>query len=119
VLPDRERMMALEAADVAIAPDPYDLSGQHVLESFAVGTPVLASARSGAAVDHCRRAHAGLYYANRDEFVDGLRLMMTNDRLREALGRNGRRYVQQHYRWEAVLARFEKLVSKVSSRRGS
>ena len=41
---------------------------------------------------------------------------MTNNRLREALGRNGRRYVQQHYRWDAVLARFEKLVGKVKGR---
>jgi glycosyltransferase involved in cell wall biosynthesis len=116
VLPDRERMMAMEAADVAIAPDPDDLVAEHVLESFAVGTPVLATARNGAAVDHCRRANAGLYYANREEFVGALRAIMTNNRLREALGRNGRRYVQQHYRWDAVLARFEKLVGKVKGR---
>ena len=43
-----------------------------VLESLAVGTPVLASARNEAAVEHCRRANAGLYYANRDEFVEAL-----------------------------------------------
>ena len=113
VLPDRERMVAMEAADVAIVPDPDDLVAERVLESFAVGTPVLASARNGAAVDHCRRANAGLYYANREEFVGALRAIMTNSRLREALGRNGRKYVQQHYRWDVVLARFEKLVTRV------
>jgi glycosyltransferase involved in cell wall biosynthesis len=113
VLPDRERMVAMEAADVAIVPDPDDLIAEQVLESFAVGTPVLASARNGAAVDHCRRGNAGLYYANREEFVAALRAIMTNARLREALGRNGRRYVQQHYRWDVVMARFEKLVGKV------
>jgi glycosyltransferase involved in cell wall biosynthesis len=116
VLPVRERMVAMEAADVAVVPDPDDLVAQHVLESFAVGTPVLASARNGAAVDHCRRANAGLYYANREEFVGALRAIMTNTRLREALGRNGRRYVQEHYRWDAVVARFEKLVGRVTSR---
>jgi glycosyltransferase involved in cell wall biosynthesis len=116
VLPDRERMVAMEAADVAIVPDPDDLLAEQVLESFAVGTPVLASARNGAAVDHCRRANAGLYYANRDEFVAALRTIMTSTRLREALGRNGRRYVQQHYRSDVVLARFEKLVGKVKGR---
>jgi glycosyltransferase involved in cell wall biosynthesis len=109
-------MAALEAADVSIAPDPDDIAAEHVLESFAVGTPVLASARNLAAVEHCRRANAGLYYANRDEFVGALRAMMTNTRLREALGRNGRRYVQQHYRWDAVLARFERLIARVKSR---
>jgi glycosyltransferase involved in cell wall biosynthesis len=98
---------------VTIAPTSEDLLAQSVLESMAVGTPVLASARNDAAVEHCRRAAAGLYYANRDEFVDGLRLMMTNRRLCERLGENGRNYVRQHLRWDAVLGRFERLVSRV------
>jgi glycosyltransferase involved in cell wall biosynthesis len=116
VLPDRERMAAYEAADVTLAPTPDDLLAQPALESFAVGTPVLASARSEAAVEHCRRSNAGLFYANRDEFVEALRLLTTNTRLREALGENGRNYVRQHFRWEHVVGRFERLVTKVKSR---
>lgn len=116
VLPARDRLAALEAADVALAPDPDDLIGQHTLEAMAVGTPVVASARNPAAVEHVRRSNGGLYYANRDEFVEAMRLVMSNDRLREALGRNGRRYAQQHFRWDAVLGRFERLVSRVKPR---
>ena len=70
VLPDRERMVAYEAADVTIAPGSDDPLALSVLESFAVGTPVLACARNAAAVEHCRRAGAGLYYATREEFVE-------------------------------------------------
>ena len=110
IIPDRERMIAYEAAEVTLAPDPDDLLAQSVLESFAVGTPVLASARNEAAVEHCRRANGGLYYATREEFVESLRLMMTNTRLRERLGENGRQYIRQHHRWEAVMGRFERLV---------
>lgn len=110
VLADRDRMIAYEAADVTLAPDPHDLPAQSVLESFAVGTPVLASARNDNAVEHCRRANAGLYYADRDEFVEALRLLITNARLRQRLGENGREYVRQHHRWDAVIGRFERLV---------
>lgn len=113
VLPDRERMVAYEAADVTLAPASDDLLALPLLESLAVGTPVLASARNEAAVEHCRRANAGLYYANRDEFVDGLRMLMTNTRLREKLGENGRQYIRQHYRWDAVMSRFERLIQRV------
>ena len=116
VLPDRERMMAYEAADIAIAPAPDDLLAEAVLESFAVGTPVIASARNPAAVDHCRRANAGLYYGNKEEFVEAMRLVTGNDRLRLRLGENGRNYVKQNYRWDAVLGRFERLISKVRGR---
>ena len=117
VLQERDRLAALEAADVAMAPDPGDLLGEHALEGLAAGTPVLASARSGAAVEHVRRSSGGLYYANRDEFVEAMRLLMSNDRLRGTLGRNGRRYVQQYYRWDAVLGRFERLITRVRAQK--
>src|SRR4029450_2643577 len=113
---DRERMVASEAADVTIAPGSDDPLALSVLESFAVGTPVLACARNAAAVEHCRRAGAGLYYANRQEFVEALRTLMSRVKLREQLGESGRQYVRQYYRWDAVLGRFERLVTSVRSR---
>jgi glycosyltransferase involved in cell wall biosynthesis len=116
VLPDRERMVAYEAADVTIAPGSDDPLALSVLESFAVGTPVLACARNAAAVEHCRRAGAGLYYRNRQEFVEALRTLMTRNKLREQLGESGRQYVRQYYRWDAVLGRFERLVTMVRAR---
>jgi len=116
VLPERERMIAYEAATVTIAPAADDLIAQPLLESLAVGTPVLASARNASAVEHCRRANAGLYYSNRDEFVAALTQLSTNARLRERLGENGRNYIRQHYRWDGVIGRFERLISKVRAR---
>ena len=113
VLPERERMVAYEAADVTIAPASDDLLAQTLLESLAVGTPVLASAANAAAVEHCRKANGGLYYANREEFAEAMQAVMRNTRLRQALGENGRRYVQQNYRWESVLGRFDRLVGRV------
>jgi len=116
VLPDRERMVAYEAADVTIAPGADDPLALSVLESFAVGTPVLACARNAAAVEHCRRSGAGLYYANKQEFVEALRALMSRSKLREQLGANGRQYVRQFYRWDAVLGRFERLITLVRGR---
>ena len=113
VLPERERMIACEAADVTLAPECDDLAATTVLESFAVGTPVLASARNDAAVDYCRRANAGLYYSSRDEFTEALRLLMADPRLRARLGENGRRYIRLNHRWDAVIGRFERLIMRV------
>jgi glycosyltransferase involved in cell wall biosynthesis len=113
VLPERERMIAYEAADLTVAPEPDDSAAIAALESFAVGTPVLASARNAAAADHCRRANAGLYYATRDEFIEALRLLMNDARLRARLGENGRRYIRLNHRWDAVLGRFERLMMRV------
>ena len=116
VASDRERLIAYEAAEVTLAPDPDDVLAQPVLESFAVGTPVLAAARNAAAVEYCRRANAGLCYATREEFVESLQFMMSNPQMRERLGENGRQYIRQHHRWDVVLARFERLIKRLPRR---
>lgn len=115
VLPDRDRMDAYEAAAVTLAPASDDLLATSLLESLAVGTPVLASAGNPAAVEHCRKANAGLYYAGRDEFVDALTVLRTAG-LRDRLGEHGRRYIRTHYQWEAVAGRFERLMTRARAR---
>ena len=44
MLPDEERLHALEAATVVVVPSPYESLSLLALEAFAVGTPVLANA---------------------------------------------------------------------------
>ena len=103
-LSDQERLQALEAATVVVVPSPYESLSLLALESFAVGTPILANARSEVLVDHCHRSNAGLFYADRDEFTECLKLLVADHRLRAAMGRNGRQYVRQNYRWDVILA---------------
>ena len=43
-------------------------------------------------------------------------MLMTRNKLREQLGESGRQYVRQYYRWDAVLGRFERLVTLVRAR---
>ena len=64
-------------------------------------------------MDHCLKSNAGLFYADRDEFVEGLTLLVGDERLRAALGRNGRDYVRHNYRWDVILAKYERMIAKV------
>jgi glycosyltransferase involved in cell wall biosynthesis len=117
LLSDRERLQALEAATVVVVPSPYESLSLLALEALSVGTPVLVNARSAVLVEHCVRSNGGLYYADRDEFVACLKLLVEDERLRRALGANGREYVRKHYRWDVVLAKYERLFAKVRSAR--
>jgi glycosyltransferase involved in cell wall biosynthesis len=112
-LSDQERLQALEAATVVVVPSPYESLSLLALESFAVGTPILANARSEVLVDHCHRSNAGLYYADRDEFIECLKLLIADPHLRESMGRNGRRYVRQNYRWDVILAKYEQMFARL------
>jgi glycosyltransferase involved in cell wall biosynthesis len=113
MLPDAERFHALEAATVVVVPSPYESLSLLALEAFAVGTPVLANARAEVLVDHCRRSNAGLFYADRWEFTEALRLLARDDALRAEMGRNGRRYVDAHYRWSTILTKYERLFTRM------
>ncbi len=112
-LPDEERLHALEAATVVAAPSPYESLSLLTLEAFAVGTPVLANARSDVLVEHCRQSHAGLYYEDRWEFTEALKLLLRDADLRLAMGRNGKRYVNQHYRWSVILSKYERMFTRL------
>ena len=118
-LAESDRVEAFGAATVALAPSPGESLALDVLEAFAAGTPVLANARSDVLTDHCQRSNAGLYYAGGDEFVECLRLLAGNAELREKLGRNGRRYVAEHYSWQAVVEKYDQLIAAVAPRRGT
>lgn len=113
MLPDEERLHALEAATIVVVPSPYESLSLLALEAFAVGTPVLANARAEVLVEHCRRSHAGLYYADKWEFIEGVRLLLRDKALREAMGRNGKAYVNRHYRWSIVLSKYERLFARL------
>ena len=113
LLSERERLQALEAATVVAVPSPYESLSLLALEAFAVGTPVVANARSDVLVDHCLRSNAGLFYADRDEFVECLKLLVADERLRAAMGEHGRDYVRRHYRWDVILGKYDRLIAKV------
>jgi glycosyltransferase involved in cell wall biosynthesis len=117
LLSDRERLEALEAATVVICPSPYESLSLLALEALAVGTPVLANARSAVLVEHCVRSNGGLYYADNDEFVECLTLLVRDTSLRTALGRNGRDYIKRNYRWDVVLGKYERIFAKVRNAR--
>ena len=117
LLSDRERLQALEAATVVVCPSPYESLSLLALEALSVGTPILANARSAVLVEHSVRSNGGLYYADRDEFVEALKLLVNDERLRAALGRNGRDYVRRNYRWDVVLGQYERLFAKIRNAR--
>ena len=110
LLSERERLQALEAATIVVVPSPFESLSLLALEAMAVGTPVLCNARAEVLVDHCLKSNAGLFYSNREEFVECTKLLLADDRLRDRMGRNGREYVKRNYRWDVIMAKYDRLI---------
>ena len=115
LLSERERLQALEAATIVVVPSPFESLSLLALEAMAVGTPVLCNARSEVLVEHCLKSNAGLFYADRDEFVECTELLLGDERLRRAMGRNGKEYIRRNYRWDVIMAKYDRLIAALKS----
>ncbi|MGQ0735155.1 MAG: glycosyltransferase family 4 protein [Acidobacteriota bacterium] len=116
LLSERERLSALQAATVVVVPSPFESLSLLALEAMAVGTPVLCNARSEVLVEHCLHSNGGLFYANRDEFIECSALLLADERLRRSMGRNGKEYIKRHYRWDVILSKYDRLIRALKER---
>jgi glycosyltransferase involved in cell wall biosynthesis len=101
-LDDRDKFDAIAAADALVMPSYFESLSMVVLESWALGRPVLVNGRCDVLRGQTVRSQAGLYYENAEEFSEALSVLETNRHLSHALGRRGREYVARHYAWPVI-----------------
>jgi glycosyltransferase involved in cell wall biosynthesis len=116
LLSERERLHALESATIVVVPSPFESLSLLALEAMAVGTPVLCNGRSEVLVEHCLKSNAGLFYTDRDEFIECVNLLLNDERLRRTMGRNGKEYVKRSYRWDVILSKYDRLIGALKGR---
>jgi glycosyltransferase involved in cell wall biosynthesis len=113
---DQDKFDAMAAAAALVIPSRYESLSMVALEAWALGRPVLASARCDVLVGQCIRSNAGLYYGDAREFAGTLDALLDDPVLGETLGRNGRAYYQRHYNWPVIerqyLEMFERLTGE-------
>jgi glycosyltransferase involved in cell wall biosynthesis len=114
---DAVRSALLAHARALIVPSPYESLSIVLLEGWNHGVPALVNARCKVLAGQVTRANGGLYYRSADEFREALTYLLSNPGARDALGRQGRAYVDSEYRWPVVLARTEAVLRAARARR--
>lgn len=113
---DEARSALLTHARVLVVPSPYESLSIVLLEGWNHAVPALVNAHCRVLAGQVTRANGGLYYRSSAEFAETLSYLLTKDREREILGRQGLAYVEREYRWPTVLDRVEALLASVKSR---
>lgn len=111
---ERTKWDAIAACDVFVMPSPNESLSIAVLEAWAQSRPVLVNGRSETLVGQCRRAGAGLWYVNADEFA--IALQMLDRETRSRLGQNGSEFVRNNYTWEHVEAVYRGVIAGITER---
>jgi glycosyltransferase involved in cell wall biosynthesis len=105
---------AYAAATLFIQPSVNESFSIVLLESWQAGTPVLVHGDCAVTVDHVRRANGGLYFRSAPEFAATLGYLLTHPAEALAMGRQGRAYVDAHYRWPGIIARYDALIAAMA-----
>ena len=112
--PEPEKWDALTAATALVMPSPHESFSFVILEAWAQGTPVLATARSPVLRGHIERAGGGLVYDTRPgDFAARLEALLADDALRKSLGERGRAYVEARYRWPRITRRYLEFLERI------
>lgn len=104
---DRRRDAAMAAAAAYVQPSALESFSRTILEAWGAGTPVIANAGSEVVSWHVERSGAGVLYRDISELVEALALLEQAPQAFRHLAEAGRPYVQEHYRPDDVLDRFE------------
>lgn len=89
-----------------------------VLESLLMGRPVLVSEHCEVLKGHCIKSNAGLYFNNFNEFEATVNWMLSHPEEYAVMRENGKKYVEENYRWNVIIEKYRKLIQGFSERKG-
>ncbi len=110
-LPEKEKIDAIKRAKVLVLPSQSRLEafGIVLLEAMACGTPVIASNIAGVRVV---AREGGLVFYDVEDLAEKILKIATNESISIALGRRGRKAVEEKYDWRSVIDRISDIYAK-------
>ena len=110
---ETEKFNCIAGAKIMLLPSLYESLSLVVLESMALGTPVIVNGKCEVSKGHCIKSNAGLYYSNFHEFKGCIDYMLTNKTMYDIMSKNARDYVENNCSWDIVTDKFIDTVNKV------
>jgi glycosyltransferase involved in cell wall biosynthesis len=114
-LDDADKFNAVAACDILMMPSFYESLSMVLLEAWGMGKPTLANANCRVLMGQSIRSNAGLFYTDYPEFKRALQYLQQNPEVRTALGRNGKQFYFDNYRWPIIEQKYMNLIQSLKN----
>lgn len=111
---EQDKFNGIKAAKLLIMPSKYESLSIVLLEAWLCNTAVLVNGKSDVLKGQCIRGNSGLYYENYDEFEECLDILLADNNMRNAMGKNGMKFVSENYSWEIVEKKYISFLKKIN-----
>lgn len=108
-----EKVNLIRKSKLLILPSKFESLSLSTLEAMYLKVPVLLNGKCEVLKQHAILSNGGLYYENKWEFIETLNYLIGNSKIAERMGDNGRRYVNENYRWKIVMKKLKEAVKFV------
>jgi glycosyltransferase involved in cell wall biosynthesis len=112
---DQDKFDGIKASKLLIMPSKYESFSLVIMEAWLCNNAVLVNGKCEVLKGHATKSNGGLWYNNYDEFRDCLTLLLSNKILRDKMGENGKRYVENNYGWTNVEGKYLRLLERLTS----
>lgn len=115
---EADKWSLLRGATALVQPSPHESFSIVLMEAWSQGVPALVNARCAVTRQHCAVSGGGLWFDGYLPFEVAVDQLTADARLRSALGRRGRQFVDANFRWPAVIDRYQRFTADVLGRGG-
>lgn len=112
---ENDKYAAIKESEFLVLPSLYESLSMVVLEAFCLEKAILVNGSCEVLKDHCILSNGGLYYTSPEEYFACADFLMKNQKIRIQMGKNGRRYQKEYYRWDKIIDKLSVLIENVAN----
>jgi glycosyltransferase involved in cell wall biosynthesis len=106
----QDKYDAYAAATVLCQPSVNESFSIVIMESWLCETPVLVHADCAVTMDHCMKSNGGLFFRDYNEFEECINYYISNPKIRNAMAKNGKKYVEKNYSWDSIVEKYTQFI---------
>lgn len=107
-----EKVNLIRKSKLLILSSKFESLSLSTLEAMYLKVPVLLNGKCEVLKQHAILSNGGLYYENKWEFIETLDYLIRNSKIAERMGENGRKYVNENYKWNVVMKKLVECIEK-------